>query len=65
MNDEKNCKELPEGHMCQKCCKRIIADVPMKLHSEIKEMSARRGTTIRNYILQAIISRLITDTKNQ
>jgi len=63
MADKLKCSEMAEGHLCGDCGKRIIAVVPSKLHAEIKTMASQKGTSIRNYILQAIMYKMSEDLR--
>jgi hypothetical protein len=44
-------------------CKRLATDVTPEIHKEVVDMATRKGTTIKEYILGAIMTRLNADKK--
>ncbi len=38
--------------------KRLIVDIPMDMHIEVKKRAAIRGISIKKYVLKAIIERI-------
>lgn len=45
--------------------KRLVADIPEKVHQELKVQAAIRKITMRKYVLRAILEKLNYDTKHQ
>jgi len=43
--------------------KRLIADIPLAIHTRIKQMAAWKNVSMTVYILQAIIEALNRDEK--
>jgi hypothetical protein len=43
--------------------KRLSTDVTPEVHKEVVDMATRKGTTIKEYVLVAIMTRLKADTK--
>lgn len=43
--------------------KRLATDVTPEIHKEVVDMATRKGTTIKEYILGAIMTRLNADKK--
>jgi hypothetical protein len=41
--------------------KRLVMDIPCTLHRQIKEWALYRNTTIKQYVLEAIIERFKKD----
>jgi len=41
--------------------KRLIMDIPVLIHKQIKEWALYRNTTMRQYVLEAIIERFKKD----
>lgn len=45
--------------------KRLVADISIELHNDIKTQASYRGVTIHRYIMEAILERLLKDKKVQ
>lgn len=42
--------------------KRLLMDIPVVLHRQIKEWALYRNTSIKQYVIEAIIERMKKDT---
>ena len=47
----------------KKAPKRIVVEVPDGLHAELKTMAAFKVTTLRKYVLKAVLLQLNNDKK--
>lgn len=53
--------EIKNSKEQKKTKKRLIADIPMELHNDLKMLAAIRNISITTYILRIIIPQVIKD----